>query len=275
MKIAIVGSGQMGVSTAIALGRYFDITLVARDAKKANSAVRLALKMYRRLSGANDEEGTRITITQDLSAISDAEFVIEAVTEDKNIKIEVIRNVSQYVANSTIITSNTSTLSITELAEASGFPGRFFGCHFFNPAYAISIVELSLGEKSNTEYLPKLHGMLDQAKFSIVTMEEKPGFIVNRALFLMINEAIEMLLEKTATAREIDNLFEKALGHPMGPLTLADFIGLDTCEAILNNLFKEFKQSKYRPSVLLTRKVRAGKLGRKSREGFYHYGNIR
>jgi 3-hydroxybutyryl-CoA dehydrogenase len=262
----------MGTSIAIALAQFFDVHIICRDLEKSQRLLNLAIKTYTRLKGAAAKPLNQIGLSDSPLSMRDAALVIEAVTEEREAKIAALRAAADFLPAQAVVASSTSTLSITDLGESVEWPQRFFGCHFFNPAYSIPIVELSLGEKSAPTLVGGLSGWLQEAGFAVVTLEEKPGLIVNRALFLMINEAIDILAEKMAAPGDIDNLFERALGHPMGPLRLADFIGLDTCESILNNLFNEFKQSKYRPSVLLSRKVRAGKLGRKSREGFYHYG---
>lgn len=271
MKIGVIGAGQMGLSISVALSTYFDIVLLTREPDNSRKNVERQIRVASRLTDQNFDDA-KILVSDDYYALSDeVSLVIEAVPEVIDIKHEVLRKIECKVDEKTIIASNTSTISITSLASVLELGDRFVGCHFFNPPYARKFIELIKGEDTREEVMRQISSWLRVAEFNVVEITETPGYIVNRAVFLMINEAIDIYSEKQIEASEIDGLFEGTLGHPMGPLKLADFIGLDTCLAILNNLYEEFKQEKFRPSYLLTKKVRAGKHGKKNGEGFYKY----
>ena len=179
---------------------------------------------------------------------------------------------SQQVGEKTILASNTSALPVTEMGKVIQYPENMIGLHFFNPPTLINFLEIVKGEHTSDEVISKVVSFCDDLKMKYIVLEkENPGFIVNRALFLFLNEAIYELYEGLSTAKNIDIAFKAGLNHPMGPLELCDFIGLDIVLEILNTLYEEYADTKYRPCYLLKQKVRAGKFGKKTKEGFYKY----
>ena len=200
-----------------------------------------------------------------------AKLILEAVKEDKDAKASTFKQLVQVAPDFRIIATNTSTLSITELASVIDRPAQFIGLHFFNPPMAMKLVEVIRGELTSEETLQSALKILELLGKHPVVLPETPGFVVNRLLFPMINEAVFLLSEGVADAKTIDSCMRMGANHPMGPLELADLIGLDVCLSILETLMEETGDGKYRPAPLLKKYVRAGKLGKKSGAGFYSY----
>ena len=214
---------------------------------------------------------SRITTTTDLSDLRDAFIVVEAITEQLSVKSEVFKALDEIVQGDAILASNTSSISITKLATITRRPDKVIGMHFMNPVPVMKLVEIIRGAATTDETYQAVHALTEKLGKTPLECHDSPGFISNRVLMPMINEAIFALYEGVASRESIDGIMKLGMNHPMGPLTLADFIGLDVCLAIMNVLHDGFSDSKYRPCPLLKRYVDAGWLGRKSGRGFYEY----
>ena len=212
-----------------------------------------------------------IKASQDFADVADADLIIEALAEDMEIKKEQLRKLDGIAKPDAILATNTSSLSITELAGVTKRPDKVIGLHFFNPVPVMKLVEVISGRRTAQEVQDKAIAFCKDLGKTPVTVDEAPGFVVNRLLIPMINEAIGVYAEGIASVEEIDTAMKLGSNHPMGPLELGDFIGLDVCLAIMEVLYTEFSDSKYRPHPLLRKMVRAGQLGRKTGQGFYDY----
>jgi len=277
--IGVVGAGTMGNGIAQVAARA-GYNVVMRDVKdeflqKGMQAIDKSLQRdvdKERLS--NDEKKAilgRIDTTTDLDALRDASFVIEAVSEDLAVKTEVFVALDRNTKAETILASNTSSISITKLGATTRRPDKVIGMHFMNPVPVMKLVEVIRGIATSDETYDKVQALTDKLGKTALDCHDSPGFVSNRVLMPMINEAIFTLYEGVATRESIDGIMKLGMNHPMGPLTLADFIGLDVCLAILNVLYDGFGDPKYRACPLLKRYVDAGWLGRKSGRGFYEY----
>ena len=278
-SIGVIGAGQMGngIAHVMALAGY-DVVLndINDEAlKNAISAIERNLDRQVSRSKISEDDRTqamaRIVTTQDLPQVAQTDLVIEAATEDESIKQKIFDGLGPHLSDNTILTSNTSSISITRLASRTDRPERFMGFHFMNPVPVMQLVELIRGIATNKETYDTCHGVVEKLGKTAASAEDFPAFIVNRILMPMINEAVYTLYEGVGNVNSIDQSMKLGANHPMGPLELADFIGLDTCLAIMNVLHDGLADTKYRPCPLLTKYVEAGWLGRKTQRGFYDY----
>ncbi len=277
--IGVVGSGTMGNGIAQVAARA-GYSVVLRDVKaeflaRGLSAIEKSLQRdvdKQRLS-IEDKQATigRIKTTTEIEALSDASFVIEAVTEDLGVKTELFATLDRITPPATILASNTSSISITRLGAATNRPDKVIGMHFMNPVPVMKLVEVIRGIATSNETYERVQALTAKFGKTALDCNDSPGFVSNRVLLPMINEAIFALYENVATRESIDGIMKLGMNHPMGPLELADFIGLDVCLAILNVLYDGLGDPKYRACPLLKRYVDAGWLGRKTGRGFYEY----
>ncbi len=278
-RVGVVGAGQMGngIAHVMALAGY-EILLNDVNAEALEAAVtRIDKNIERQVSkGAVTAEEKaaamgRIVTTLDLPDLGQTDLVIEAATEREEVKHKIFATLLPHLADHTILTSNTSSISITRLAAATDRPERFMGFHFMNPVPLMQLVELIRGIATDQETYEACLGVVERLNKTAASAEDFPAFIVNRILMPMINEAVYTLYEGVGSVSSIDQSLKLGANHPMGPLELADFIGLDTCLAIMNVLHDGLADTKYRPCPLLTKYVQAGWLGRKTQRGFYYY----
>lgn len=277
--IGIIGAGQMGngIAHVFALAGkdvvINDVSAEALSAAKDKIESAMGRQISRELiSEAQAKAGLdRITTTESISDVGATDLVIEAATEKEDIKRKIFDAVLPHLKDHTILTSNTSSISITRLASGTDRPERFMGFHFMNPVPIMQLVELIRGIATNEETFQTLKSLVDEIGKTSASAEDFPAFIVNRILVPMINEAIYALYEGVGTVESIDTSLKLGANHPMGPLELADFIGLDTCLSIMHVLHEGLADTKYRPCPLLVKYVEAGWLGRKTNRGFYDY----
>jgi 3-hydroxybutyryl-CoA dehydrogenase len=278
-KIGIIGAGQMGngIAHVMSLAGY-DVLLndVSEDAL-AQAMTRIDKNMERQVSSekisAGDKSAAigRIKTTQALPELGQSDLVIEAATEKEAVKQAIFDSLLPHLQPHTILTSNTSSISITRLASRTDRPEKFMGFHFMNPVPVMQLVELIRGIATDPETFAACNAVVEKLGKTAASAEDFPAFIVNRILMPMINEAVYTLYEGVGNVQSIDSSMRLGANHPMGPLELADFIGLDTCLAIMNVLHDGLADTKYRPCPLLTKYVEAGWLGRKTQRGFYDY----
>ena len=278
-KVMVVGAGQMGSGIAqVFAQRGFTVLLNDVTLKRAEKGLQAIDKNGKRMIGKGkisalewEETLKRIILSTNLEDAVDADFVIEAATENIAVKKEIFRKLDAFTPDSAILATNTSSLSITDLASVTGRPEKVIGMHFMNPVPVMKLVEVIRGLATSEETFGTVKILSERLGKTPVETKDFPGFISNRVLMPMINEAIYALYEGVATKESIDEIMKLGMNHPMGPLALADFIGLDTCLSIMETLHEGFGDDKYRPCPLLKQYVKAGWLGRKTGRGFYIY----
>ena len=278
-KIGVLGAGQMGNGIAHVYAQHgYQVTLfdiAQAQLEKALATIKQNLERQAKKGTipetAINETLGRITTTEDMNGLADVDFAIEAVTEHEPLKLEIFRKLDNIVKNGSILASNPSSIPITKIASATSRPDKVIGMHFMNPVPLMKLVEIIRGHATSEETFALTSELVAKLEKEIAVSQDYPGFIVNRILIPMINEAAFALYEGIATAEDIDKGMKLGTNQPMGPLTLADFIGLDTVLAIANVLYDGFKDPKYRPCPLLVKMVNAGHMGRKSGRGFYTY----
>ena len=278
--MAVIGAGTMGNGIAHSFAQSgYRVNLIDIDEIALNKALQTISKNLDRMLEkgviSNDQKTSTIknitTYTDINKGVENTSLVVEAATENEAVKIQIFKILDETSPKNTILATNTSSISITKIAAATKRPGKVIGMHFMNPVPIMPLVEIISGyntNKSVTDFIVKLTKEIGKTP---VLVNDYPGFIANRILMPMINEAIEALQCGVSGVLEIDSIMKLGMAHPMGPLELADFIGLDVCLSILEVMFKGFKNPKYAPNPLLINMVKAGKLGKKSGEGFYNY----
>jgi 3-hydroxybutyryl-CoA dehydrogenase len=279
-QIGVVGAGVIGSGVAQLFAQTgHDVVLVdvrGEALELARRAIAKNLKMATLLQkGRMDPDAVlaRLTVSQEIGALADADFVIENITEDWELKRRVHEELDAIVAHETPVAANTSAIPITRVASANSHPRRVIGMHFMNPVPLMPMVEIIRGTHTSEETIASAQALVAQAERQSIVVNDSPGFVTNRVMMLMVNEAMFLVHEGVAPAQDVDRLFKTCFGHKMGPLETADLIGLDTVLRSLDVIHAELNDSKYRPCPLLKRMVYAGTIGRKSGKGFYEYGS--
>ncbi len=278
--VGVVGAGQMGSGIAQVMAHHASLKVVVQDVNpqglsKAAATVEKSLSKFVEKSQITHEQKAhilaRIQYETELEALKDADLVVEAIVENEAVKKDVFQTLDALLKPAAILASNTSSISITRLAAATQRPGQVIGMHFMNPVPLMKLVEIIRGAQTSDATYAVVADLTARLNKTGVVSRDFPGFISNRVLMPLINEAIFTLYEGIGSAEDIDTVLKLGMNHPMGPLTLADFIGLDTCLAIMNVLHDGFQDPRFRPCPLLKQYVDAGYLGRKSGRGFFTY----
>jgi 3-hydroxybutyryl-CoA dehydrogenase len=279
-KIAVIGAGTMGNGIAHVFAQSgFEVHLIDVSKNALERAIDTITKnLMRLLSKEKIDEETKEKTLKNIytfdslkEGVEGVDLVVEAATENKELKLKIFKDLSEYTPDNVILASNTSSISITTIASVTNRPDKVIGMHFMNPVPIMKLVEIIRGYSTSDQTYKIIEELSIKLGKVPVEVNDYPGFVANRILMPMINEAIETLYTGVAGVKEIDTVMKLGMGHPMGPLQLADFIGLDVCLAILNVMYDGFKNPKYAPNPLLVKMVEAGKLGVKSGEGFYDY----
>ena len=279
MNVMVIGSGTMGCGIAQVLAEN-NHKVILRDLNQEsiNNGINIIEKNLSKnvQKGKLSEEQKQIILdnivaSTDIELANDCDLVIEAIVENMEIKKNLFKQLDEICKEDTILATNTSSLSITEISVSTTRPDKVIGMHFFNPVPVMKLVEIIDGQLTSQETHSKIEELTKQINKAPVSVSEAPGYVVNRILVPMINEAVGILADGVASAEDIDIAMKLGANHPIGPLALADLIGNDVCLAIMEVLYDEFKDSKYRPHPYLRKMVRAGLLGRKSKKGFYDY----
>jgi 3-hydroxybutyryl-CoA dehydrogenase len=278
-SVAVVGAGFMGggIAEAVAVSGMPVIVRDVNDAAVARAGERIEASLARAVRGGKlDEDAAmaareRIELTTDLQAIGEADLVVEAVPEDEHLKLEVMGAIDGVVAPGAIVASNTSSIPIAELAQSIREPSRVLGLHFFSPVPVMMLVEVVVALDTSTDTVTRARQFVERLGKRPIETKDRSGFIVNMLLVPYLMAAVRMYEEGFASREDIDNGMKLGCGHPMGPLTLCDFIGLDVLYAVCDSLYEEFKRDEYAPPPLMKRMVASGRLGRKSGRGFYDY----
>ena len=278
-KIGVIGAGQMGhgIAHICALAGYDVVLSDVSEEALEQARTLMERNMARQAKRGMIEEGAiapalaRIETATSFDAFTDCDIVIESATENEDVKRDILKQLCPVLKPEALLASNTSSISITRLAAATDRPEKFMGMHFMNPVPLMALVELIRGLATSDETHGKIRGLAEKLGKTIALAEDFPAFIVNRILLPMINEAVYTLYEGVGTVDSIDTAMKLGANHPMGPLELADFIGLDTCLAIMSVLYDGLADSKYRPCPLLVKYVEAGWIGKKAGRGFYDY----
>lgn len=279
MKVAIIGAGTMGIGiTQVVISANHDAILISESEASVTAGVEhlkvnmdKAIAKGRMTAEQKDSCLQRLKTSSKISDAASSEVVIEAVPEDVKIKTDVLTGVEKYLDKKAIIATNTSSISIDTLSEALNEPTRFLGLHFFNPAPVMKVIEVVRGEKTSAAAMDVAMSFAKSLGKTAVEVKDYPGFISNRILMIYINEAINAYDQGVASKEAIDTIAKLGFNHPMGPLELADFIGLDVCKDIMNAIYMQNNDSKFKPSPLLVKMVDGGRLGRKNNKGFYDY----
>lgn len=279
MKIMVLGAGTMGAGIAqVAAQSGFDVILrdikqefIDKGLKGIDKNLSKLVEKGKLEAAAKDATMGKIVGVVDMASAADCDLIIEAAIEVMEIKKSIFKELDEICKPECILASNTSALSITAIGAATGRADKVIGMHFFNPVPSMKLVEIIRGASTSQATFDAVKDVTLKLGKAPVEINEAPGFIVNRLLIPMLNEGMYALMEGVANAEDIDTSMKFGAGHPMGPLALADMIGLDICLAIMETLYKEFGDPKYRPCPLLVKMVRAGKLGRKTGEGFFAY----